>query len=68
MIAMGIFSHEATPTPFSAQRPWETPRAVGLMLTLLPMLRSRLPRRNRPPRQEWNLPQGCVMAVRYRSR
>jgi hypothetical protein len=51
----------------NAQSPWEMPRAVALMLTLLRMLRSRPPRHNRPPHREWTLPNGCVLAVRYRS-
>ncbi len=38
---------------------------VGPMLTLLLTLRRR---GDRPPRREWNLPPGCVLAVRYRSR
>jgi len=38
---------------------------VGPMLTLLLTLRRR---GNRSPRCEWNLPPGCVLAVRYRSR
>jgi len=51
-----------------AQSPWEMPRAVALMLTLLRMLGDRRPRRKAPPRREWNLPNGCVFAVRCSSR
>jgi hypothetical protein len=68
MNATGVFSHEAAPAPFGARYPWETPRTMGLMLMLLPLLRSRPPRHKRPVRQEWSLPNGCVFAVRYRSR
>ena len=55
----------ATP---KAQSPWEMPRALALMLARLRMLCGRPPRRNRPLRREWTLPNGCVLAVRYRSR
>ena len=51
-----------------ARHPWETSRSLALLLTLLPMLRSCPARHTRPPRQEWNLPNGCAFAVRYRSR
>lgn len=76
MIARGFFSHGITPVDGQlargsraigpdAQHPWELPRAVRLLLTLL---LTNPPRRNGPPRPEWMLPNGCVMAVLYRSR
>jgi hypothetical protein len=52
----------------AARHSWETPRTVGLLLMLMPILRRRPPRGDHPSRGEWKLPQGCVLAVRYRSR
>ena len=65
----------------NTQHPWETPRTLGLLLTLAVLLQVPHPfrkakgwasghprRRCRPARHEWNLPNGCVLAARYRSR
>jgi len=54
-----------------ARRPWEMPRTLALMLSLLAIVRPREPgllHRNRPPFNEWKLPNGCVLAVRCRSK
>jgi len=63
-----VFAHDLKRSSRLTLNPWEVPRTMGLMLMLLPLLRSRPPRIKRLPRQEWDLPKGCAFAVRYRSR
>jgi len=66
-ITAGRLVSDSRPTVAEARPTWPKAVVPGTLPALL-LIILRRPRSHCPPRDEWNLPAGCVLAVRYRSR